>query len=103
VNSPRSVVQRGLRLAAATAAALMALLLAGVASAQVPILYYDFENNTTRTTFENLVEQQVNAGSGAITRAGIPVWAQFGITPHTALKSFVFDYYTQLQKTASAK
>jgi 3-methyl-2-oxobutanoate hydroxymethyltransferase len=23
---------------------------------------------------------------GAITRAGIPVWAQFGITPHTALK-----------------
>jgi 3-methyl-2-oxobutanoate hydroxymethyltransferase len=23
---------------------------------------------------------------GAITRAGIPVWAQFGITPHTALR-----------------
>jgi hypothetical protein len=22
------------------------------------------------------------------------------LTPHTALKSFVFDYYTQLQKTA---
>jgi hypothetical protein len=36
----------------------------------VPILYYDFENNTTRTTFENLVEQSVNSGSGAITRAG---------------------------------
>ena len=25
------------------------------------------------------------------------------LTPHTALKSFVFDYYTQLQKTASAR
>lgn len=36
----------------------------------VPILYYDFENNTTRTTFENLVEQAINSGSGAITRAG---------------------------------
>ncbi len=38
--------------------------------AQVPILYYDFENNTTRTTFENLVEQSINTGSGALTRAG---------------------------------
>jgi len=36
----------------------------------VPILYYDFENNTTRTTFENLVEQAVNSGSGPITRVG---------------------------------
>ena len=26
------------------------------------------------------------AAVGAITRAGIPVWAQFGITPHTALQ-----------------
>ena len=33
----------------------------------VPILYYDFENNATRTTFENLVEQAVNTGSGALT------------------------------------
>src|ERR1041385_7897726 len=38
--------------------------------AQVPVLYYDFENNTTRTVFENAVEAQMNAGSGAITRAG---------------------------------
>ena len=40
------------------------------AQAQVPVLYYDFENNTTRATFENLVEQQVNAVSAAITRTG---------------------------------
>ncbi|HJQ32801.1 MAG TPA: hypothetical protein VJ866_11505, partial [Pyrinomonadaceae bacterium] len=46
------------------------LLAAGTrASAQVPILYYDFENNTTRTTFENAVEQSVNSGSGALTRS----------------------------------
>jgi len=36
----------------------------------LPILYYDFENNVTRTTFENLVEQVVNSGSAAITRVG---------------------------------
>jgi hypothetical protein len=36
----------------------------------VPILYYDFENNTTRTTFENLVEQAVNSGSGPLTKVG---------------------------------
>ena len=56
-----------------------ALVLAGVfctfmmsmaAQAQVPILYYDFENNTTRTSFENLVEQSVNTGSGALTKVG---------------------------------
>jgi DNA/RNA endonuclease G (NUC1) len=40
------------------------------AHAQVPILYYDFENNTTRTVFENAVEQSVNAGSGALTKVG---------------------------------
>lgn len=40
------------------------------AKAQVPTLYYDFENNTTRATFENLVEQAINSGSGPITRAG---------------------------------
>ncbi|MFY9573095.1 MAG: C25 family cysteine peptidase [Blastocatellia bacterium] len=39
-------------------------------NAQVPILYYDFENNTNRNTFENLVEQAVNTGSGALTRSG---------------------------------
>lgn len=37
----------------------------------LPILYYDFENNTTRTTFENAVEQQVNTGNTALTRAGL--------------------------------
>src|SRR5439155_5444808 len=40
------------------------------ASDAVPILYYDFENNTTRTTFENAVEQSVN-GSGTLTLSTI--------------------------------
>jgi len=38
--------------------------------AQVPILYYDFENNGTRSIFENAVEQSVNPGSGAISKVG---------------------------------
>jgi hypothetical protein len=51
-------------------AAAFCLLAAGArASAQVPVLYYDFENNTTRTTFENAVEQSVNSGSAALTRS----------------------------------
>jgi hypothetical protein len=33
------------------------------ASDAVPILYYDFENNATRTTFENAVEQSVNVSN----------------------------------------
>jgi len=49
------------------AAAAYVALMSATAKAQVPILYYDFENNTTRTTFENLVEQAVNSGSGALT------------------------------------
>src|SRR5712691_3819504 len=56
-----------------TVAGIAAVMLVGVAAsawAQLPVLYYDFENNTTRTTFENLVEQAINAGSGALTRAG---------------------------------
>src|ERR1051326_1081717 len=44
--------------------------IATTAWGQVPILYYDFENNTTRTTSENLVEQAINSGSAALTRAG---------------------------------
>src|SRR3712207_1630217 len=51
-------------------AAALCLLAAGArASAQVPILYYDLENNATRTSFENAVEQSVNAGGGALTRS----------------------------------
>src|SRR4030095_3808739 len=46
------------------------LLLAASTNAQVPIRYYDFENNTPRTTFENLVEQAVNTGSAPVARAG---------------------------------
>src|SRR5882672_8247430 len=52
------------------AAAFCIVAMCGATRAQMPILYYAFENNTTRTTFENLVEQAVNSGSGAITRAG---------------------------------
>jgi hypothetical protein len=39
----------------------------------VPILYYDFEDNGNRNVvagFQNAVEQAVNAGSGALTKAG---------------------------------
>src|SRR5215467_4184654 len=53
--------------------ALCAAMLTGLvnrSSAQVPILYYDFDNNTTRTLFENAVEASINPGSGPITRAG---------------------------------
>ncbi|HEX8474132.1 MAG TPA: C25 family cysteine peptidase [Pyrinomonadaceae bacterium] len=56
----------GIILAAAFSIAFMCT----TTNAQVPILYYDFENNATRTTFENAVEQSINGGSGAITRAG---------------------------------
>lgn len=31
-----------------------------IAQAQIPIVYYDFENNVTRSTFENLVEMSIN-------------------------------------------
>ncbi|MEK6285203.1 MAG: C25 family cysteine peptidase [Acidobacteriota bacterium] len=65
-NSAALKRRAGFFLAAAFCTAVMST----AARAQVPILYYDFENNTTRTTFENLVEQAVNSGSGAITRAG---------------------------------
>jgi len=52
------------------AATFCTLLIVTATNGQVPTLYYDFENNAARTTFENLVEQAVNGGSGAITRAG---------------------------------
>ena len=60
----------GGRVAIFLTALFMTALSSTTATAQVPILYYDFENNATRTTFENLVEQSINGGSGAITRAG---------------------------------
>lgn len=49
---------------------LISLLFIGVSYPQVPILFYDFENNTNRSTFENIVEQSINSGSGPITRVG---------------------------------
>ncbi|MDR3667293.1 MAG: hypothetical protein P4L35_10665 [Ignavibacteriaceae bacterium] len=49
---------------------LISLFFSAKSYSQVPILYYDFENNTTRTIFENLVEQAINPGSGPITRVG---------------------------------
>ena len=52
------------------AATLCTLVIVTSTNGQIPILYYDFENNASRTTFENLVEQAVNSGSAALTRAG---------------------------------
>ena len=37
---------------------------------QVPILFYDFESNTTRSVFDNNVELSINSGGGPITRVG---------------------------------
>lgn len=37
---------------------------------QVPILYYDFENNASRISFENIVELNINSGSGALSKIG---------------------------------
>jgi DNA/RNA endonuclease G (NUC1) len=58
------------RTAVILATAFCTLMVSVAAQAQVPILYYDFENNATRTVFENAVEQSVNAGSGALTKVG---------------------------------
>jgi hypothetical protein len=49
---------------------LISLFIIGTSYSQVPFLFYDFENNTNRNTFENLVEQNINPGSGPITRVG---------------------------------
>jgi hypothetical protein len=40
------------------------------AKTQVPIAYYDFENNASRTTFDNAVEQTINATATALTKVG---------------------------------
>lgn len=45
-------------------ALLAVLLISGKSFAQIPIVYYDFENNASRTTFENAVEMSVNAAPG---------------------------------------
>jgi hypothetical protein len=52
------------------AAAFCMMVSSETAKAQVPILYYDFENNTNRASFENVVEQAINSGSGAVGRIG---------------------------------
>lgn len=49
---------------------LILLLSVGRSFPQVPILFYDFENNLNRNTFENVVEQSINTGSGPISRVG---------------------------------
>ncbi len=54
----------------AVVAALSLSLDSSPAHAQLPALYYDFENNVTRTIHENAVELAINAGSGPIARAG---------------------------------
>src|ERR1044072_5833223 len=52
------------------AAACCLMVIGATAKAQVPILYYDFENNINRSLFENSVEQAINGGSGAVGRIG---------------------------------
>jgi hypothetical protein len=42
-----------------------------ISFAQLPIVYYDFENNSSRSTFQNVVEQSVNSGSTAFTSTGV--------------------------------
>jgi hypothetical protein len=49
---------------------LISFFIVGSSFSQIPFLFYDFENNTNRNTFENLVEQNINPGSGPITRVG---------------------------------
>jgi hypothetical protein len=49
---------------------LLSLLFINITYPQVPILFYDFENNTNKSVFENVVEQSINSGSGPITRVG---------------------------------
>jgi len=41
-----------------------------LSQAQMPILYYDFENNSNRSTFENLVEQSINSGNSTVSKVG---------------------------------
>ena len=66
----------------------------------IPIVYYDFEDNSTRTTYENVVEQSVNSvsssaltvasGTGAINRngAGLSQYASGGYVGVLDGKSF---------------
>jgi hypothetical protein len=53
------------------AAAFCIALVSAKTSAQVPITYYDFENNTTRTAHETTVEQQINSGNSVFARVGL--------------------------------
>ncbi|HEY0432206.1 MAG TPA: hypothetical protein VGC61_10320, partial [Pyrinomonadaceae bacterium] len=53
------------------ATAICVAVLSSKASAQVPITYYDFENNATRTSFETTVEQQINLGNSVFSRVGL--------------------------------
>jgi hypothetical protein len=46
----------------------LAFFIVAIGEAQIPVLYYDFENNTTRTTGEITVEQSVNAGASNLVR-----------------------------------
>ncbi|HMF58568.1 MAG TPA: hypothetical protein VK619_19640, partial [Pyrinomonadaceae bacterium] len=81
-NNSLSVTKRiGLFLAAAFCIALIG----SKASAQVPITYYDFENNVTRTTFENAVEQQINSGNSTLTKVGAPTTISGGTGAGIAL------------------
>lgn len=45
-------------------------LMSTATKAQVPILYYDFEDNAARGTFQNAFEQRINGFTSAVSRAG---------------------------------
>lgn len=49
---------------------ILSLLIFGSVKAQVPITYYDFEKNASRTTGELTVEQEVNTGSSVVSKVG---------------------------------
>lgn len=50
---------------------LVSLVIFSGASAQLPIVYYDFENNLSRSVYENAVELSINNGSTAISSNGL--------------------------------
>lgn len=50
--------------------AFIALILSVPAFAQIPIAYYDFEDNTSRSTFQNQAEAEVNTGSATSLAIG---------------------------------
>ena len=62
-------VPRGRRVALVLTVVALALL-PSTARAQLPILFYDFEDNASRTTFENAFDLAMNPGATPLVRSG---------------------------------